>query len=140
MQKWIIAVACAVSVSALSSFTGVATEASCYVAGKIMAAKAMWLKTENDFGQIPQNKPVTAEFTFTNTGEEVLIISQVKTSCGCTVAEYPQEALKPGESGKIKAQYNAATLGSFYKTIQVVCNTEEGNKTLAIKGEVVPDC
>jgi hypothetical protein len=137
MKKWIVVMACTLSVGALSSFTNAAKEASTYVAGKTREAKAMWLKTEHDFGSIPQHKPLLTEFTFTNTSEEVLIIASVKTSCGCTLADYPKEALKPGESGIIKTTYDAARLGVFNRTVTVVCNNEEGNKTLSIKGEVV---
>ena len=50
-----------------------------------------WNKTVHDFGQIPQGIPVETEFVLTNQGNEVLLIKEVKTTCGCTVAGYSQD-------------------------------------------------
>lgn len=96
-----------------------------------------WSETTFDFGRIIANKPVTHEFTFVNTGTEPLVISNVKASCGCTVAEYTQEPIAPGSSGVVKAKYNAAAVGVFTKTVTVTANTEGGNVLLTLKGEVI---
>ena len=46
--------------------------------------KAKFTKLEHDFGSLPQGKPVTYEFEFTNTGDQPLILDNVQASCGCT--------------------------------------------------------
>ncbi len=67
-----------------------------------------------------------------------LIISSVRPTCGCTIADYPKEPILPGKSGKIAVTYNAAAGGAFTKAIVVTSNATEGNTSLIIKGEVVP--
>lgn len=102
-------------------------------------AKFKWeANTEHNFGKIPQDVPATVTFMFENTGEQALIISNVKPSCGCTTPDYSKEPIKKGEKGFIKATYNAHNGGVFEKTITVTANTEEQNIVLRIKGEVLP--
>lgn len=95
-----------------------------------------WTVTLFDFGKIKQSKPVTHEFTFTNSGDVPLVISSVQASCGCTVAEYSKEPIPAGGQGFVKATYNAAKTGVFTKTITINSNTAEP-VLLTIKGEVV---
>jgi hypothetical protein len=95
-----------------------------------------WVATSFDFGQIEKGVPVTHEFMFTNSGTEALIISSVQASCGCTVTEYTKEPIPAGETGFVKATYNAAKPGVFSKTVTVNANTEKAVVLLTIKGEV----
>lgn len=97
-----------------------------------------WTSSTIDFGKIEQGKPVSAEFEFNNPTMVPLIISSVRPTCGCTVADYPREPVQPGKSGKIAVTFNAAASGVFTKTIIVTSNAAEGNTALVIKGEVVP--
>jgi hypothetical protein len=96
-----------------------------------------WQNTTVDFGKIPVNKPVIAVFTFKNPGMIPLIITEVKSSCGCTIADYTKNPVSPGGQGKITATYDAKLTGYFSKTITVYSNTEEGSIELYLKGEVV---
>src|SRR5690606_4584810 len=78
-------------------------------------------------------------FEFTNTGDTPLVISDVKTSCGCTVPSKPKEPIMPGKTGQIEVKYNMSP-GSFNKTVTVVSNavnSKDGNTLLRIKGNVV---
>ena len=54
-----------------------------------------WETQDMDLGTIKHQVPKTVEFAFTNSGKVPLIITEVKTSCGCTVAEYPKEPIAP---------------------------------------------
>src|SRR5215212_8106752 len=58
----------------------------------------VWKSEEANLGKIPQGKPVSVEFEFTNTGKEPVIIANVATSCGCTVADYSKKPIP--ENGK----------------------------------------
>ena len=91
----------------------------------------------HDFGKIPQNKPVTYEFKFTNIGDQPLIISNVETTCGCTVPEYSKTPIKKGEQGIIKASFNAAAVAPFVKQLTIKSNARTPIKVLIIKGEVI---
>lgn len=97
-----------------------------------------WTSTTVDFGKIEQGKPVSAEFEFQNPTMVPLIISSVRPTCGCTIADFPKEPVQPGKSGKIAVTFNAASSGMFTKSIIVTSNAQEGNTALVIKGEVVP--
>jgi len=96
-----------------------------------------WKATTFDFGKIKKDKPVTHEFTFTNSGKEALVVTSVQASCGCTVAQYSKDPIPPGAEGFVKATYNAAKTGVFTKTVTVNANTAEGVVILTIKGEVI---
>ena len=97
----------------------------------------VWNKTVHDFGKIPQGIPVETEFTLTNESNEVLLIKEVKTTCGCTVAGYSQDPILPGESTSIKATYNAKKEGSINKIVKVYTNQNDNYIPLKLKGEVV---
>lgn len=93
-------------------------------------------ETEFDFGKIPQGKPVTHVFEVINKGNEVLKISSVNASCGCTTPEWEKDkSVAPGETTKITVGYNAAAEGAFTKFITVTYNNAQ-NKQIMIKGEV----
>jgi hypothetical protein len=106
-------------------------------ANRELNAVIEWQTTSVDFGKVPLNKAITAEFIFKNPGMIPLIITDVKSSCGCTVADYPKQPIPAGGQGKITATYDAKLSGYFNKTITVYSNTEEGMTELYIKGEVV---
>ena len=89
-----------------------------------------------DFGTIQQNSNGLRTFTFTNTGNAPLIISNVKSSCGCTVPTYSKEAISPGATGEIEIKYDTKRLGAFSKSITVYSNADQSRKTLTIKGKV----
>ncbi len=96
----------------------------------------VWKSDELDLGNIPQGKPVTVQFEFTNTGKEAIVITNVATSCGCTVADYPKKPIAANEKSTITATYNAAAVGAFTKTITVTLGDNQ-TKILRIKGTVV---
>jgi hypothetical protein len=95
-----------------------------------------WEKESYDFGEIAQAKPVFTSFTFTNQGNEPILVSDVVTSCGCTASNYSKEPIMPGKSSSIKVTYNAANVGAFAKTITVNFNDVTAKKVLTIKGAV----
>ena len=93
--------------------------------------------TEVDYGTIDQGSDPYRVFTFSNTGNEPLIIQNAKGSCGCTVPTYPKEPIGPGESGEIKVRYDTKRIGKFTKTVRLTTNETVGTRTLKIKGEVL---
>lgn len=94
-------------------------------------------KETHDFGKIPQGKPVEATFEFTNTGDEPLVISEVKPTCGCTIADFTKTPVLKGKTGTIKLTFNAAVANAFSKAVTVMSNSKTPVKMLYIKGEVV---
>jgi hypothetical protein len=103
----------------------------------IAKATIEWDEMSYDFGEVPFDKPIRVDFKFSNPGMIPLVISEVKTSCGCTVADYPKRPINSGEKGTISVTFDAKTTGYFSKTVTVYSNSEEGITELYIKGIVV---
>jgi len=95
-------------------------------------------KTTNDYGTIEQGSPGTCEFKFTNKMKSPLVLTNVRATCGCTVAEWPKEPILPGKTGSVKVNYNTKITGRFAKTITVNSNASNGTVILSIKGTVIP--
>lgn len=93
-------------------------------------------KTVHDYGQLMQGDDGECEFKFKNTGKEALILSNVFSSCGCTVPVWPKEPIMPGKTEVIKVKYNTSRLGTINKKVTVVSNAENGAIELFIKGNV----
>ncbi len=78
-------------------------------------------------------------FEFKNTGDAPLIITNVQSTCGCTVPSKPTEPIMPGKTGKIDVRYNMNP-GPIRKTLTVESNAvnyDAGRVALKIKGEVL---
>jgi hypothetical protein len=91
-----------------------------------------------NFGRIGQGEVVTHIFKFTNSGKTDLIISAAKASCGCTVADYPKNPIKPGGAGEIPVKFDSeGKKGLVTKTVTLTANTQPNTKVLTIKAEVI---
>jgi len=96
--------------------------------------------TVHDYGTIIKGGDGKCTFTFQNTGKEPLVLSNVTTSCGCTVAGWSKEPILPGKKGDIQVNYTRTnTVGTISKQITVVSNATNGTIVLSIKGSVVED-
>lgn len=94
----------------------------------------------HDFGRITEGDVVTKVFTFKNTGEAPLIISNATSSCGCTVPSYPKDKpIAPGESGEIEVKYNSrGKKNQDNKVVRITANTWPATNNLTIKAFVEP--
>ena len=92
-------------------------------------------ETEFDFGKIPQGKPVTHIFEFTNTGNTPLALDNVQASCGCTTPVWNKDTVAVGQTAVINIGYNAANEGPFTKPVTITYNGTQ-TKQIIIKGEV----
>ena len=90
-----------------------------------------------DYGTIEKGSDGVRVFEFTNTGNEPLIISDVKSSCGCTIPSKPKDPILPGKTGEIKVKYDTNRVNPIRKTITVLSNAKTPTVALKIKGLVV---
>lgn len=98
-----------------------------------------WEKEFHDFGNITEGERVTTTFTFENTGESPLIISNARGSCGCTVPDYPRKPIAPGATGEIKVSFDSSNrAGKQDKTVTIDANTVPRSTILKITSNVMP--
>ncbi len=90
-----------------------------------------------DYGTIEKGADGVRFFEFTNTGTAPLIITKVKSSCGCTIPSWPEEPIMPGKSEKIQVKYDTNRVMPIRKTITVSSNADTPTVALKIKGLVV---
>lgn len=92
----------------------------------------------HDFGRVIEGEKITYAFKFTNSGEGNLVITNVSSSCGCTVPEFTTDPVKPGTSGNIKVTFDSKNRRGFQnKTVTVVTNTQPNTTVLRIKAQVI---
>ncbi|MDG1013956.1 MAG: DUF1573 domain-containing protein [Flavobacteriaceae bacterium] len=90
-----------------------------------------------DYGTIEKGSNGVRVFKFKNTGNAPLIVSNVKSSCGCTVPKKPTAPIMPGKSGEIEVKYDTNRVNPIRKTITVTSNAETPTVALKIKGTVI---
>lgn len=96
-------------------------------------------ESEYDFGDIAQGDKVTHVFKFKNEGSVPLLISNVQTTCGCTVPEWPKTPIAPGVESQIKATFNSAgKMGRQNKVITIHSNSSEPVTRVTLKSNVLP--
>ncbi|MFZ1750416.1 MAG: DUF1573 domain-containing protein [Saprospiraceae bacterium] len=94
-----------------------------------------------NWGKVMDGEKVTHVYKFKNTGTEPLIISNAKGSCGCTVPDWPKDAIAPGKSGEIKVIFDSTGKGGVggkedTKKVTVTANTDPVDTYLTITGKV----
>lgn len=92
-----------------------------------------------DMGYVLWRNPVTVKYSFTNTGDKPLVISNVTVSCGCMQADWTREPVEAGGRGEITAVFDAEAIGKFYKEVGVYCNASNVPLYLDFTGEVTAD-
>ena len=92
-----------------------------------------------DYGTIEKGSDGERIFSFKNNGNADLVITNVKSSCGCTIPKKPEGPIAPGESSQIVVRYDTKRVGPFRKTITVSTN-QDSNPIIALKlkGTVLP--
>ena len=98
-----------------------------------------WLETEHDFGVIRESDgKVTCRMRLVNTGDSALVITQVRTSCGCTASDFPRQPVAPGDTAAVTVTYNPDNRpGAFEKNLFVYTNGLPQRSQLTIKGQVI---
>jgi len=89
-----------------------------------------------DFGTLKAGEIMVCTFTLTNTGKADYKIENIETECGCITVQFPQEVIKPGQTGNIEIEFDSSGMvGREYKSIEIHGNSKE-LKHLAIFAKV----
>ncbi|MBQ0767689.1 MAG: DUF1573 domain-containing protein [Bizionia sp.] len=97
-------------------------------------------KSEHDFGELVSGTNVETVFNYTNTGDAPLVITDIKSTCGCTVPrDWSKEPLAPGATGSFTVKFNGKGTNKVSKAVTVTANTEKGREVVKISAFVKPD-
>jgi hypothetical protein len=98
-----------------------------------------FFETEMDFGESMEGETLEHTFKFVNEGKEPLVISNILTSCGCTVIDWSRKPIGPGKKGEIKARFNTTNrIGLQNKSFIVLSNSSNYQEEIKIKVNVIP--
>lgn len=105
----------------------------------VAATKIVWRSMDYDYGAIAEaDGPASGQFVFVNAGDSPVSVVSVRTSCGCTTADLPLEAVNPGDSAVIAVQYDpAGRPGKFEKRVTVNFSDDVARATLRVHGVVI---
>ena len=97
-------------------------------------------ETSFNFGDVTEGEIITHTYAFTNTGDEPLIITDAKGSCGCTVPSRPTAPIAPGETGEITVRFDTNNkVGQRNQRVTITANTNPAQTVISLDGTVVAD-
>lgn len=92
-----------------------------------------------EFGDIHQGDQVEHTFEFENTGTSPLILTNVHSTCGCTIPKWPREPIPPGQKSKITVKFNSAgKMGKVNKVVKIVSNAVDPLNQVTISTVILP--
>ena len=105
----------------------------------VNVAKIVFEEHVHEFGTVEEGDVVEHIFKFTNTGKIPLVISNARSTCGCTVPEWPQDPIEAGGSGSIKVKFNTkGKKGNQKKPVTITANTYPQKSIVHVQGQVNP--
>jgi hypothetical protein len=99
--------------------------------------RLVFTDTLHDFGVLTEGETVQYEFEYTNVGKKDVVIAQCSSSCGCTIPEYKNDPIKPGEKGTLNVKFNSTGKdGDIHKIVNIVTTGSPSNLMIAIQAKV----
>jgi hypothetical protein len=94
--------------------------------------------SKKNFGMVKQGKVIQMEFSFTNTGNQPLIITETKVECSCTTVEKPDQPVPPGQNGIIKVEFNTQSVYDRQdRIVEIISNDPKSPAKIRFKGVVL---
>lgn len=90
-----------------------------------------------EFGQMLFQQPTVATIELTNTSKVPTTISRVDTGCGCTLASFTKEMIKPGSKGIVTLTFDGKQLGHFSRIVRIYETGSYAPTDVQVNGEVV---
>lgn len=92
-----------------------------------------------DFGKINKGDKVDHAFEITNTGDQPLIITEVKPACGCTAPSFTKDPILPGQKGEVVLSFDSSSFdGVVNKSAEIFANVENAPIVLSFSAEIQP--
>lgn len=96
-----------------------------------------FIEYEHDFGDVKQGTVVKYSFEFVNTGKVPLVIHDARSTCGCTVPDWPKTPINPGDRGAINVVFDTqGRSGLQEKPITISANTYPSTNKINLKGRI----
>ena len=89
-----------------------------------------------DFGTITKDSDPFRTIVIKNVGDEALLITNARGSCGCTVPTVPKKPIGPGESAEMKVRYDTKRVGKINKTVTLTTNEVVKTRTIRVVGTI----
>lgn len=97
-----------------------------------------WLtETDHHFGELRRGDTAQFVFRFQNAQPAPIVLETVRTTCGCTAAEWTEAPVEPGQTGEVVIEFDADKSGAFRKKITVFFDKQRKPEVLWIEGEVL---
>ncbi len=107
--------------------------------GLVEGATIAFEMIEHDFGKVSDTESLEFDFAFKNEGTSILVVKDVKTSCGCTTTKLSQTEFAPGEGDDIHVKFKPKSGGKQSKYITVITNDPDNPQLkLKITADVIP--
>jgi hypothetical protein len=92
--------------------------------------------TTLDYGKIEKDSEPVRVVKFKNNGDEPLIIKNARSTCGCTVPNWPKDPILPGEVSEMTIRYATNRPGKINKKVTIT--TGDGkDHYIQLDGEVM---
>jgi Protein of unknown function (DUF1573) len=100
-------------------------------------AKIVLEETDFNFGEVTEGAEVKHVYKFKNAGNQPLLISDIRTTCGCTVPEWNHNPILPGASDKVDVKFNTEGKQEMQaKKITIIANTFPSETEIILRGIV----
>ena len=108
-------------------------------ADTVNIAKIAFAEEHFDFGEVVEGEVVTHVYHFENVGKQPLVISNARSTCGCTVPDWPKDPIAPGEKGEIEVRFNTSgKRNTQRKPVTITANTYPATTQVMLEGKVLP--
>ena len=109
-----------------------------FTAASFAQAKIRFDDTKKNFGFVKKGEKVVLQYTFTNTGNQPLLITDARAECSCTTISWPKEPIAPGQTGVVAVTFDTGpTYDRQDRTVQVFSNASSSPHKLRFKGVVL---
>ncbi|GAP72871.1 hypothetical protein SAMD00024442_49_4 [Candidatus Symbiothrix dinenymphae] len=131
MKRFIVLTA--IAVAGLTMFSTAAVAQTADDAQKVVSVDRL----VHDFGIVPEAGEIKTTFVVTNNTDGPVLVTNVRTTCGCTVPSWTKTPIEAGQKGEIAVVYNTAGRpGSFSKEVTISTSGEPQTLQVKIKGTV----
>ena len=93
---------------------------------------------KKSFGFVKKGEVVKIMYTFTNTGNQPLVITDAKAECSCTSIDFPKQPITPGQTNTITVSFDTKSVYDRQdRTVEIVSNAKNGVQKIRFKGVVL---